>query len=97
MTADATLPPPGPATHAERTGAGLRRIDARVPDGDALTAHRDIADEVVERLSAEYRKLPVGDPFEDGTLVGPLISVRAAEAMRVSHVNVDPFGEVTHR
>ncbi|MEO3749580.1 aldehyde dehydrogenase family protein [Streptomyces sp. B6B3] len=49
-----------------------------------LIVHRDVADEVVERLAAAYRKLPVGDPFEDGTLVGPLISGRAEEAMRAA-------------
>jgi aldehyde dehydrogenase (NAD+) len=39
-----------------------------------LIVHESIADAVVERLSAAYRNVPVGDPRESGTLVGPLIS-----------------------
>ncbi|TCP55022.1 delta-1-piperideine-6-carboxylate dehydrogenase [Tamaricihabitans halophyticus] len=47
-----------------------------------LIVHRSIADEFVDRLVAAYRKLPVGDPFAEGTLVGPLVSAAAAEGMR---------------
>ncbi|WP_031469002.1 L-piperidine-6-carboxylate dehydrogenase [Sciscionella sediminilitoris] len=47
-----------------------------------LIVHRDIAEELTERLVAAYRKLPIGDPFAEGTLVGPLISATAAETMR---------------
>ncbi|MET7362187.1 aldehyde dehydrogenase family protein [Streptomyces sp. NPDC005562] len=47
-----------------------------------LIVHRDVADTLTERLTAAYRKLPVGDPFDDGTLVGPLISTRALDAMQ---------------
>jgi aldehyde dehydrogenase (NAD+) len=47
-----------------------------------LIVHRDVADTVVERLTAAYRKLPIGDPFDPATLVGPLITVDAALAMR---------------
>ncbi|MFC9250440.1 L-piperidine-6-carboxylate dehydrogenase [Amycolatopsis thailandensis] len=46
-----------------------------------LIVHRDIADEMVDRVVAAYRKLPIGDPFSDSTLVGPLISRVAADAM----------------
>lgn len=38
-----------------------------------LIVHSSIADELVSRIVAAYRQLPVGDPFADGTLVGPLI------------------------
>ncbi|WP_020500759.1 aldehyde dehydrogenase family protein [Sciscionella marina] len=47
-----------------------------------LIVHRDIAEELTERLVAAYRKLPIGDPFAEDTLVGPLISTTAAETMR---------------
>lgn len=47
-----------------------------------LLVHRDVADEVAERLTAAYRGLPVGDPFAEGTLVGPLIRMSALERMR---------------
>ncbi len=39
-----------------------------------LIVHESIADEVVDRLAAAYRSVPIGDPREPGTLVGPLVS-----------------------
>jgi aldehyde dehydrogenase (NAD+) len=39
-----------------------------------LIVHESIADDVVDRLASAYRSVPVGDPREPGTLVGPLIS-----------------------
>lgn len=47
-----------------------------------VIAHRDVADELVDRLTAAYQKLPVGDPFHEGTLVGPLITAAAFDRMR---------------
>ena len=38
-----------------------------------VIAHSSIADELVERLAAAYRTLPIGSPLDTGTLVGPLI------------------------
>jgi aldehyde dehydrogenase (NAD+) len=46
-----------------------------------LIVHRDVADTLVERLTSAYRRLPVGDPFDDATLVGPLISAAALARM----------------
>ncbi len=46
-----------------------------------LIVHRDIAETFVGRLVAAYRKLPIGDPFDEATLVGPLISAQALERM----------------
>ena len=39
-----------------------------------LIVHESIADDVVNRLAAAYRSVPIGDPRDPGTLVGPLIS-----------------------
>ena len=39
-----------------------------------LIVHESIADEVVGRLAAAYESVPIGDPREPGTLVGPLVS-----------------------
>ncbi|MFI2185239.1 aldehyde dehydrogenase family protein [Streptomyces sioyaensis] len=47
-----------------------------------LIVHRDIADTLLARLTAAYRKLPIGDPFDEATLVGPLISAQALETMQ---------------
>ncbi|POX38051.1 aldehyde dehydrogenase family protein [Streptomyces sp. Ru73] len=47
-----------------------------------LIVHRDIADTLLARLTAAYQKLPIGDPFDETTLVGPLISPAALDAMQ---------------
>ncbi|GHG88372.1 L-piperidine-6-carboxylate dehydrogenase [Streptomyces lanatus] len=47
-----------------------------------LIVHRDIADTLVARLTAAYAKLPIGDPFDHNTLVGPLITTAALDGMR---------------
>jgi aldehyde dehydrogenase (NAD+) len=46
-----------------------------------VIAHSSIVDDLVERLAAVYRRLPIGDPLTDGTLVGPLINQTARERM----------------
>lgn len=46
-----------------------------------LIAHRSVADELVSRIVAAYRSLPIGAPGADGTLVGPLIHARAYRDM----------------
>jgi len=47
-----------------------------------LIVHQDVADDLVGRLRNVYERLPVGNPLEEGVLVGPLINVAAAEAMQ---------------
>jgi aldehyde dehydrogenase (NAD+) len=42
-----------------------------------VIVHEDIADELIRRLTEVYARLPIGDPFAAGTLVGPLIDDRA--------------------
>ena len=46
-----------------------------------LIAHDDVVDELAGRLSDVFGRLPIGDPFAEGTLLGPLISGRAYRAM----------------
>ncbi|MPY58058.1 L-piperidine-6-carboxylate dehydrogenase [Streptomyces spongiae] len=57
-----------------------------------LIVHRDIADTLVARLTSAYAKLPIGDPFDEGTLVGPLISTAALDAMHDSVARVQAQG-----
>jgi aldehyde dehydrogenase (NAD+) len=47
-----------------------------------VIAHTDIIDQLTERLADAYRRLPIGSPIADGTLVGPLISGAADKNMR---------------
>lgn len=44
-----------------------------------LIVHRSIAPTVVERLKRAYAKIKVGDPFEGGNLIGPLIDKAAVK------------------
>ncbi|EME14759.1 L-piperidine-6-carboxylate dehydrogenase [Rhodococcus triatomae] len=46
-----------------------------------LIVHSSIVETVVDRVADAYRQLRVGDPFEDGVLVGPLIRERSWAAM----------------
>jgi aldehyde dehydrogenase (NAD+) len=45
-----------------------------------VIAHTSVVDEVVDRVAAAYRALPVGDPMAEGTLVGPLLDRRSYDA-----------------
>lgn len=47
-----------------------------------LIVHESLRDELVARLQSAYASLPIGDPFSQQTLVGPLISSRAYTAMQ---------------
>jgi len=47
-----------------------------------LFVHEDVYDELVPRLRKVYGALPIGNPRDAATLVGPLIDVQAGEAMR---------------
>ena len=46
-----------------------------------VIAHSSVIDELTDRLVSAYGRLPIGNPMEDGTLVGPLISRAAYEGM----------------
>ncbi|WP_043648333.1 L-piperidine-6-carboxylate dehydrogenase [Nocardia thailandica] len=47
-----------------------------------LIVHHSVADGLVERLRAAYDQLRVGNPLDEGVLVGPLIDGRAFDAMQ---------------
>src|SRR5699024_3845186 len=46
-----------------------------------LIVHRSVAAEFLGQLQTAYGSLPIGDPREEGKLVGPLIGPAALEAM----------------
>jgi aldehyde dehydrogenase (NAD+) len=46
-----------------------------------LIVHEDIVADLVRRLSNGFDRLPIGDPFAGGTLIGPLINGRAHREM----------------
>ncbi len=47
-----------------------------------LIVHRSVYATLIQRLAAAYRSVPIGDPLEADTLVGPLIDKRAFDAMQ---------------
>jgi aldehyde dehydrogenase (NAD+) len=47
-----------------------------------LIVHRDIHAELTQRLRDAYRQIAIGNPLEDGVLVGPLIDEAAFDAMQ---------------
>lgn len=46
-----------------------------------VIAHTDVIDEITDRVAGAYRRLPIGNPLAEGTLVGPLIHDAAHKAM----------------
>jgi L-aminoadipate-semialdehyde dehydrogenase len=46
-----------------------------------LLVHKAISDKLVGRLTEAYRQVPIGDPLEPGTLMGPLVGGRAVDQM----------------
>lgn len=47
-----------------------------------LLIHESIADEFVDRLVAAYRTIPIGNPWDPGILMGPLIHEDAVVSMQ---------------
>ena len=46
-----------------------------------LLVHRAIADKLIDRLKEAYGQVRIGDPLEDGTLMGPLVNQAAVDQM----------------
>jgi aldehyde dehydrogenase (NAD+) len=49
-----------------------------------VIAHESVAEELTARIAEVYARLPVGDPFAAGTLVGPVINEAAYAKMRAA-------------
>jgi aldehyde dehydrogenase (NAD+) len=46
-----------------------------------LIVHEAVADKLVDRLVDAYKQIPIGDPLESGTLMGPLVTQQAIRDM----------------
>ncbi len=46
-----------------------------------LIVHTDIYDALLARLQAAYPSIPIGDPLDEGSLVGPLVDAAAVHEM----------------
>jgi len=49
-----------------------------------LICHKNIVNDLTERLLKAYKSVPIGDPLEDGILMGPLINQSAIDSMRAA-------------
>ncbi|MFY0680391.1 MAG: aldehyde dehydrogenase family protein [Thalassovita sp.] len=61
-----------------------------------LIVHEDVYDQLVPRLIKAYETLPIGDPLDQATLVGPLIDQKAMQAMDASLKTAKTQGGVVH-
>lgn len=61
-----------------------------------LIVHEDIYDTLIPRLVQAYATLPVGNPLEEGTLVGPLIDAEAMQAMDAALESARAEGGTVH-
>ena len=61
-----------------------------------LIVHESIADELRERVLNVYDRLSIGDPSQEGVLVGPLVDQRAFEAMETALVEAKKHGGKVH-
>src|SRR5262249_17434630 len=72
--------------------AGQRCTSAR-----RLIVHESIHRPLLERLIQSYRTLRIGDPWEDGVLMGPLINEHAiASMMRALELAREQGGEIVY-
>ena len=61
-----------------------------------LIVHHSVADDMLSRLRTAYEQLPIGDPLESGTLVGPLIDQDAAQQMAAALDAARQQGGIVH-
>ena len=61
-----------------------------------LIAHRSIYTSLVASLLRVFERLPVGNPLDDGTLVGPLIDQHAFESMQTALEEARQAGGQVH-
>jgi len=61
-----------------------------------LIVHESVADALRDRLLEVYRRLPIGNPTVEGTLVGPLIDKQAAQAMQAALAAAKEQGGTVH-
>ncbi|HKR48048.1 MAG TPA: aldehyde dehydrogenase family protein [Pseudonocardiaceae bacterium] len=61
-----------------------------------LIVHESIADDLVSTLARLYDTLPIGDPFDPATLVGPLIDAAALDGMHKALAAARADGGLVH-
>jgi aldehyde dehydrogenase (NAD+) len=57
-----------------------------------LIVHESVVDRLTERLAKLYAGVTIGDPLEEGTLMGPLITDRSVQDMRAAITRAEQEG-----
>ncbi len=61
-----------------------------------LIAHKSIKDDLVARLTKAYATLPIGNPSEAGTLIGPLVDHASRDRMQSALAQAKAEGGIVH-
>ncbi len=62
-----------------------------------IIVHASVRDELVSRLVRAYEDIPIGNPLEDGTLMGPVLGPDSVEALQsAKHQVVGEGGEILY-
>ncbi len=61
-----------------------------------LILHEDIYDNLLPRLVKAFGSAPIGNPLEDGTLIGPLVDKGAFDAMQAALERARGDGGIVH-
>lgn len=61
-----------------------------------LFVHRSIVRQLVDRLRTAYEGLPIGNPLDEGTLIGPLIDAAGYERMQAALQDARKSGGTVH-
>lgn len=61
-----------------------------------LIVHHSIKDKLISRLISAYQSLPIGDPREESTLIGPLIDKDAGQKMQDILIKAKLDGGIVH-
>ena len=90
--------PSADLTLAERaiTFAAVGTCGQRCTSLRRIIVHESVYDRLVPRLASIYGRLPIGNPLENGTLIGPLIDRAAFDAMQAALDTARADGGTVH-
>lgn len=57
-----------------------------------ILVHESIRDELVQKLVAAYEQVPIGNPLEEGTLMGPMVNTTGVDDMMKAIVRIKEEG-----
>ncbi|MGE3181871.1 MAG: aldehyde dehydrogenase family protein [Phycisphaerae bacterium] len=57
-----------------------------------VIVHRDVQEELTNRIIAAYKTVPIGDPRKEGTLMGPVFNEQAVQNMQTAIQRVQEEG-----